>query len=119
MNLSLIIQKLHDLGILGTPIPVHLGPISVQVALCWPVPVQVRSVPVQVGLWWAVPVQPGTCTGTPSRICPDLLFLPTFGTKTLHTTSPFLNTSKIIMEIIQKQLHNTLIGDLEPHTTKP
>ena len=78
--------KYNILGILGTPVPV-------QVAFYWPVSVQ-------VGLWWAVPVQPCTCIGTPSGICPDLIFLPTFGTKTLHTTSPFLNTSKIIMEFI-------------------
>ena len=84
MNSGLIIQKHNILGILGTPVPIHLGPIPVQVALCWPVlvqvgpvpvqvgpiPVQVGPVPVQVGLWWAVPVQPYTCTGTPSEICP-------------------------------------------------
>ena len=40
-----------------------------------------------------IPVQP-------REFCPELLFLPTFGTNSLHTTSPFLNTSKIIMEFI-------------------
>ena len=80
-------QKLHNLGILGTPVPVHLGPVPVQVAFCWPVPVQVGPVPVHVGLWWTVPVQPYTCTGTPSGICPDLLLFATFGTILLHTTS--------------------------------
>ena len=50
-----------------------------------------------------VPVQPCTCTctGTASVICPNLLFLPTFYTIFLYITSPFLNTSKIIIEIIQ------------------
>ena len=76
MNLGLITQKLHILGILGTPVPVHLGPVPVQDAFCWLVPVQVGPVPVQVGLWWAVPVQPCTCTDTPSGICPYLLILP-------------------------------------------
>ena len=58
MNLTLNIQKYNILGILGTPIPVHLGPVPVQVTFCWPVPVQVGHVPVQVGLWWAVLVHP-------------------------------------------------------------
>ena len=77
MNLGLITQKLHILGILGTPVPVHLGPIPVhlgpvpvQVAFCWLVSVQLGPVLVQVGLWWVVPVQPYTCTGAPSGICP-------------------------------------------------
>ena len=52
------VKKLHNLGNLGTPVLVHLGPVPVRVAFCWPVPVQ-------VGLWWAVPVQPCTCTVTP------------------------------------------------------
>ena len=56
MNLGLIIQKYNILSILGTPVPVHLGPVLVQVALCWPIPIQVGPVPVQVGLWWVVPV---------------------------------------------------------------
>ena len=56
MNLGLITQKLHILGILGTHVPVHLGPVPVQVAFCWLVPIQVGPVPVQVGLWWAVPI---------------------------------------------------------------
>ena len=86
MNLSLIIQKHNILGILGTSVPVHLGPVPVQVAFCWPVPVQVGPVPVQVGLWWPIPVQVGlwwpipvqpcTCTGTPSGIFPEMLLLP-------------------------------------------
>ena len=87
MNLSLITQKLHILGILGTPVPVHLGPVPVQVAFCWPVPVQVGPVPVQVSLWWAVLVQPCTCTGTPSGICLELFLFATFGTISLYTTS--------------------------------
>ena len=43
----------------------------------------------QVGLWWPVPVNPCpcTCTGTPSEICLYLIFLPTFDTISLHTTS--------------------------------
>ena len=101
MNLGLKIQKYNILGIVGTPILVHLEPVLVQVAFCWPVPVQVGPVPVQVGLWWAVPVQPCTCTGTPSGICPELFLFVTFGTISLHTTSIIHNTSKIIMKIIQ------------------
>ena len=85
MNLGLITQKLHILGILGTPVPLHLGPIPVQVAFCSHVPIQVGPVPVQVGLWWAVPVQPCTYTGTPSGICPKLFLFSTFGTISLHT----------------------------------
>ena len=80
MNLSLILRKYNIMGILGTPVSVHLGPVPIQVAFCWPVSVQ-------VGLWWAVPVQPCTCTGTPSGNCPDLLFFATFGTISIHTTS--------------------------------
>ena len=70
MNLGLNIQKYNILGILGTPIPVQVG-----------------HVPVQVGLWWAVLVQACTCTGTPSGICPELFLFATFGTISLHTTS--------------------------------
>ena len=93
--------KYNILGILGTPVPIHLGLVPVQVAFCWPVPVQVGRVPVQVGLWWAVPVQPCTCTGTPSGICLELFLFATFCTKTLHTTSIIHNTLKINMEMIQ------------------
>ena len=99
--------KIHNLGIFGTPVPVHLRPVPVQVAFCWPVPVQVGPVPVQVGpvpvqvgLWWVVSVQPCTCTGTPSEICPELLLFATFCTNSLHTTSPFLNSSRTNMEFI-------------------
>ena len=35
------------------------------------------------------------------KFCPKLLFLPTFGTNSPHTTSLTHNTSRIIMEIIQ------------------
>ena len=101
MHLGLNIQKLHILGILGTPVPVHLGPIPVQVAFCRGVPAQVGPVPVQVGFWWG-------CTGTALYLyrysfgkLPRFASFATFDTNSLHITSPFLNTSKIIMEIIQ------------------
>ena len=76
MNLGLNTQKLHNLVILGSHVPVHLGPVPVHVAFCWHVPVHVRPVPVHVGLWWGVLVHPCTCTGTCSENCPDLLLLP-------------------------------------------
>ena len=112
MNLSLITQKLHNLGILGTPVPVHLGPVTVQVAFCWPVPVQ-------VSLWWAVPVHPCTCTGTPSGICPELLLFSTFGTISLHTISIIdipqeftwnssKNNSIILVLVVWNSYHKTL-----------
>ena len=44
------------------------------------VPVHPEHVPVHFGLWWGVPVHPYTFTGTPSEICPDLLFFATFST---------------------------------------
>ena len=80
MNLGLNTQKLHNLAILGSLVPVHLGPVLVQVAFCWPVPVQVGPVQVQVGLWWGVPVHPCTCTGTPSKILPIFIIFAMFDT---------------------------------------
>ena len=106
-NSGLIIQKHSILGILGTHVPAHPGPVPVHVAFCWHVSVHVGHVPVHVGLWWGVPVHPCTCTGTPSEICPNLIFLPTFTTNSLHTTSIIHNTSRIYMEFISKQLQNT------------
>ena len=119
MNLGLITQKLHILGILGTPVPVNLGPVPVQVAFCWPVPVQVGLVPVQVGLWWVVPVQPCTCTGTLSGICPELFLFATFGTISLHTISIIhtpqeftwnssKNNSIILVLVVWNSYHKTL-----------
>ena len=68
-NSGLIIKKHSILGILGSPVPAHPGPVPVQVAFCWPVPVQVGPVQVQVGLWWPIPVHS-------QKFFPDLLFLP-------------------------------------------
>ena len=99
MNSGLITQK-HS-------IPVHPRHVPVHVALCWHVPVHVEHVPVHVAFWWGVPVHPCTCTGTPSKICPDFAIFATFDTNSLHTTSIIHITSRIIMEIILKQLHNT------------
>ena len=73
-------QKYNILGILGTPVPLHPGPVPVQIAFYWPVLVQVGPVPVQVGLWWPVPVHPYTCTGTPSEILPRFVIFATFDT---------------------------------------
>ena len=80
MNLGLNTQKLHNLVILGSLVPVHLGPVPVQVTFYWPVSVQVGPVPVQVGLWWGVPVHPCTGTGTPSEILPRFIIFATFDT---------------------------------------
>ena len=120
-NLGLITQKHSILGILGTHVPVHpehvlVHPehVPVHIAFCWGVPVHPEHVPVHFGLWWGVPVHPCTCTGTPLymyrytfRNLPRFFYFPTFDTNSLHTTSIIHNTSRIIMEIIQKQLHNT------------
>ena len=70
------------------------------------VPVHPEHVPVHFGLWWGVPVHPYTCTGTPSNFCPDFVIFPTFDANSLDTTSILHNTSRNIMEIIQKQLNN-------------
>ena len=114
MNSGLITQKHSILGILGSHVPVHPRHVSVHVAFCWHVPVHVehvlvhvQHVPVHVDFWWGVPVHPYTCTGTPSKICPDFAIFATFDTNSLHTTSIIHITSRIIMEIILKQLHNT------------
>ena len=89
-NSGLITQKHSILGILGTHVPVHP-----------------EHVPVHFGHWWGVPVHPCKCTGTPSEICPDFASFATFATNSLYTTSIIPNTSRIIMEFILKQLHNT------------
>ena len=57
-------------------------------------------------------------TGTTSWFLPRNADFASFGTNSLHTTSPFHNTSKINVESNSKQFHNTLIGDLELHITK-
>ena len=119
-NSGLIIQKHSILGILGSHVLVHPRHVPVHVAFCWHVPVHVAfcwhvpvhvafcwHVPVHVGLWWGVPVHLCTCTGTPSEILPRFVIFSTFATNSLHTTSIIHNTSRIIMEIILKQLHNT------------
>ena len=104
-NSGLITQKHSILGILGTHVPVHPEHVPIHVAFCW-------HVLVHVGFWWGVSVHPCTCTGTPSEICPDFSIFVTFDTNSLHTTSIIHITSRIIMEIIQKQLQNTYIGGL-------
>ena len=93
-NSGLIIQKHSILGIFGTHVSVHPEHVPVHVAFWWGVPVHPEHVPVHFGHWWGVPVHPCTCTGTPSKICPDLIFLPTFDNISLHTTSIIHNTSK-------------------------
>ena len=70
------------------------------------VPVHPERVPVHFGLCWGVPVLPCTYTGTPSQFCPDFVIFPTFDANSLYTTSIIHNTSRNIMEIIQKQLDN-------------
>ena len=61
-----------------------------------------KSVPVHFCFWWGVPVHYCSCTGTPSIFCPDFVIFPTFDANSLHTTSIIHNTSRNIMEIIQK-----------------
>ena len=94
--------KYNILGILGTPVPVHLRPVTVQVVFCWP-----------------VPVQPCFGTGIGSGICLDLFLFATFGTISLHTTSIIhipqeftWNSSKnnyiILVLVVWNSYHKTL-----------
>ena len=92
----------NNLGILDTAVPIQLRSVPVSIAFCWAVPVHLGSVPVPFGFCWeGVPVQPCFGIGTASGILPLNVSFVTFGTNSLHITSPFLNTSKINMEFIQ------------------
>ena len=78
-----------------------------------------EHVPVHFGFWWGVPVHPCTCTGTPFENLPRFVVFATLATNSLPTTSSFLNSSKNPHGTHPKQLQNTCIGGLGPHTTNP
>ena len=94
-------QNYTNLGILGSVVLVPLCSVLVPNTFCKVVPVPLVSVPVLIGFCWVVPVPPYFGTGTSSKFLPRNANFASFGTNSPHTTSPFLNTSRINMKFIQ------------------
>ena len=104
-------RNYKNLGILDTVVPVPLCLVSVPNTFCMVVPVpntfcmvvpvSLLSVPVPNGFCWVVPVPPCFGTSTTSWFLPRNANFASFGTNSLHTTSPFHNTSRTNMEFIQ------------------
>ena len=90
----------YNVGILGTPIPVAwIGTGTDCILLDGTGTAWIGTSTVWL-LLGGVPVQPCFGTDTTSGILPINVSFATFGTNFLHTTSPFLNTSKTNMELI-------------------
>ena len=94
-------KNYSNLGILGSVVPVPLCSVPLPNTFCKVVPVPLVSVPVPIGFSWVVPVPPCFGTGTTSKLLPRNANFASFVSNSPHTTSSFLNTSRINMEFIQ------------------